>query len=101
MSVAQESDDQNVYCLCRQIYDASKFYIACDGCEDWFHGSCVNISTKDSHQILKWFCPTCGSDKIVYREGCFNPQCLKPRQETDKYCKYEIIQAVSIVEHGP
>ncbi|XDV53019.1 hypothetical protein PO909_021633 [Leuciscus waleckii] len=28
-----------LYCVCRQPYDVSRFMIECDICKDWFHGS--------------------------------------------------------------
>ena len=33
-----------VYCICRTKYDPKKFYVGCDVCNNWFHGSCVGIN---------------------------------------------------------
>lgn len=37
--------------------------IACDGCNTWFHGSCVNLTSHEiealSFQDKKWFCDQC------------------------------------------
>ena len=37
--------------------------IACDTCSEWFHGSCVGVSTKKGKEIEdnghEWTCPKC------------------------------------------
>ncbi|ESN99122.1 hypothetical protein HELRODRAFT_67491, partial [Helobdella robusta] len=48
-----------LYCICRTPYDDSKFYIACDQCQDWFHGSCVGISKCEAEQLDTYSCPSC------------------------------------------
>ena len=45
--------------------------ICCDGCEDWFHGSCVGVSKQLGKEIQRtqqqWQCPKCskGTRSIV------------------------------------
>ena len=36
-----------------------RFYIGCDQCQDWFHGSCVGIAEKDASNIESYVCPRC------------------------------------------
>ena len=38
-----EEDDQKEYCVCRKPY-SGRFMIQCDFCDEWYHGSCVNIT---------------------------------------------------------
>lgn len=33
--------------------------IACDACEEWYHGDCINISEKEAKHIRQYFCPRC------------------------------------------
>lgn len=33
--------------------------IACDTCDGWFHGTCVNISKRRANFIESYICPTC------------------------------------------
>ena len=40
-----------LYCVCKQKYDATKFYVGCDICSNWFHGSCVKITPKMSKKM--------------------------------------------------
>ncbi|CAG0886705.1 unnamed protein product, partial [Cyprideis torosa] len=48
-----------LYCICRKPYDDTKFYIFCDQCEDWLHGSCVGILPCEGDMIEEYFCPKC------------------------------------------
>lgn len=55
-----EDDDADgsteVFCICRRP-DNHTWMIACDGgCDDWFHGSCVNIAEADGDLIDKYIC---------------------------------------------
>ena len=52
-------EEQELYCLCRQPYDDSKFYIGCDFCQDWFHGKCVGITQTEASSIEDYKCPNC------------------------------------------
>jgi len=36
--------DEEIYCLCRQPYVEGSFMLACDICDDWYHGPCVGVS---------------------------------------------------------
>lgn len=40
--VAALDDGGNRYCLCRGPNDGT-FMVQCDDCDQWFHGSCVNL----------------------------------------------------------
>jgi COMPASS component SPP1 len=49
-------DDGEVFCICRKP-DDHKWMIGCDGgCEDWFHGACVNIKEVDGDLIDRYIC---------------------------------------------
>lgn len=54
---AKENDE--IYCLCRQPYDDSQFYIGCEKCTDWFHGRCVGILQAEAESIEEYVCPRC------------------------------------------
>ncbi|XP_048576210.1 nucleosome-remodeling factor subunit BPTF isoform X2 [Nematostella vectensis] len=55
----QDVEQEEVYCLCRQPYDETKFYVGCDSCQDWFHGACVGISENEADQLESYVCPRC------------------------------------------
>jgi COMPASS component SPP1 len=52
----EDSDSGEIFCICRKP-DNHTWMIACDGgCEDWFHGKCVNIDPRDADLIEKYIC---------------------------------------------
>ncbi|KAI8124900.1 Nucleosome-remodeling factor subunit NURF301 [Lucilia cuprina] len=58
-------DTQELYCLCKQPYDESQFYICCDKCQDWFHGRCVGIVQSEAEFIDEYVCPACQKNNSV------------------------------------
>lgn len=58
-STVQNEDDEDedeIFCICRRP-DNHTWMIGCDGgCEDWFHGECVNIDPRDADLIDKYIC---------------------------------------------
>lgn len=90
--VDSDIDETELYCICRRPDDHT-WMIACDGCEDWFHGKCVNIPKEDEGLVDNFYCPNCDLQgkghttwKAVCRYGpCRNPARLKRGQES-KYC---------------
>jgi protein-arginine kinase activator protein McsA len=41
----------------------TRFYIGCDVCADWLHGSCVNITSEDAEKFEVYVCPRCSTEK--------------------------------------
>ena len=60
-----KAKNNELYCLCRQPYDESKFYICCDRCQDWFHGTCVGILQSEANSIEEYICPNCKKDSQI------------------------------------
>ncbi|XP_053389258.1 protein NYNRIN-like [Mercenaria mercenaria] len=50
--------DDRVYCFCRKQWQG-RFMIQCDHCEEWFHGSCVDITPTDALNIGMYQCADC------------------------------------------
>ncbi|KAJ3177281.1 CXXC-type zinc finger protein 1 [Geranomyces variabilis] len=79
----QTSDDRNrVYCICRKPFDGSadnEFYIGCEGCDEWFHGRCVNVTEQEAGGIEQWMCAACEERGllIVRKIVCAAPGCGK------------------------
>ena len=44
-------------CVCSHC----RFYIGCDVCQDWFHGTCVGITQAEADFIENYVCPRCSS----------------------------------------
>ncbi|KAH3691882.1 hypothetical protein DPMN_192424 [Dreissena polymorpha] len=50
---ANSTTDTDVYCTCRRPWDG-RFMIQCDYCDEWYHGSCVDITQTDALDIDKY-----------------------------------------------
>ncbi|KAL7751777.1 COMPASS (complex proteins associated with Set1p) component [Sorochytrium milnesiophthora] len=80
---------EKLYCLCRTPYNGADFYIGCDGCRGWFHGSCVGISPDQSALVDLYYCPDCvalGRGTTTSKVKCFNDACSSMAVFPSKYC---------------
>ena len=65
---SQEDLDKHIarhhrsYCFCRR--GENGFMLQCLGCDEWFHGTCVNITEKQSHQMNTFVCPACTHNPV-------------------------------------
>ena len=90
------SEDHNLYCICKKP-DNHKWMIGCDGgCDDWFHGDCVNMKQADENLVDKFICPACeeaGKGNTTWKPMCRREGCRKParllKDHTSKYCSDE------------
>ncbi|KAF2656206.1 hypothetical protein K491DRAFT_597415 [Lophiostoma macrostomum CBS 122681] len=93
---AESSEDDTLYCICRKP-DNHKWMIGCDGgCDDWFHGSCVNMQQADEDLVDKFICPNCeagGRGETTWKPMCRRQGCRKParlvKSKESKYCSDE------------
>lgn len=66
-----EDDPDRLWCICKQPHN-NRFMICCDKCEEWFHGTCVNV-TKAQGKVFeegnkKWLCPNCKSGGVAKKD---------------------------------
>lgn len=45
--------------ICGRKYSNGEFWIACDLCDRWFYGKCVNMSQSKADRQPHWKCPGC------------------------------------------
>ncbi|MFH4978510.1 hypothetical protein AB6A40_005219 [Gnathostoma spinigerum] len=70
---------QELYCVCRTPYDDSLFYVGCDGCEGWFHPSCVGITQAQAEKAAEYLCPSCAkSSQSGYESSASTASSLTP-----------------------
>ncbi|OAL75138.1 hypothetical protein A7D00_0736 [Trichophyton violaceum] len=92
----EDIDESALFCICRKP-DNHTWMIACDGgCEDWFHGRCMNIDPKDADLIDKYICPTCETKsplRTTWKPMCRLRECRQPARvdakPPSKYCSDE------------
>ncbi|KAF9274788.1 hypothetical protein BGZ68_000365 [Mortierella alpina] len=88
---SRSKEDGALYCICRTPYDPSRFMIACDQCDDWFHGDCVGVAEKEIDLVDQYYCKRCeekgqhGSRK----NKCGREGCQKSAGRKSKYCSKE------------
>ena len=74
-SPAGSDAEDEIYCICHRP-DDHKYMIGCDGgCDNWFHGACVNITEAKGKLIDKYICEKCGA----VGKGCttWKPMCRR------------------------
>ncbi|CAB0044321.1 unnamed protein product [Trichogramma brassicae] len=76
-----KQDDQ-AYCICRSS-DSSRFMIACDSCEEWYHGDCINITEKEAKHIKQFFCAKCKEEDPTLQTR-YKPKRSEKVDKTDK-----------------
>ncbi|KAL2198533.1 hypothetical protein P885DRAFT_59095 [Corynascus similis CBS 632.67] len=78
--------DNGPYCLCRGP-DDHRFMIACDRCEDWFHGECIGMDKHTGENLVqKYICPNCtegGRYTTRYKKMCSLAGCANPARIYD------------------
>ncbi len=98
---SQSESDSGPYCLCRGP-DNHRFMIACDRCEDWFHGDCIGMDKYTGENLVqKYICPNCSEgDRYVtrYKKMCALEACSRPARiyhlvEPSIFCSEEHCQA--------
>ena len=55
---SKDTGKDGLYCLCRGPYDG-KFMIQCDECLEWYHGTCVQVTSEEAKSIDVYLCPDC------------------------------------------
>eukprot|EP00246_Nothoceros_aenigmaticus_P004129 TRINITY_DN15511_c0_g1_i1.p1 TRINITY_DN15511_c0_g1~~TRINITY_DN15511_c0_g1_i1.p1 ORF type:complete len:212 (+),score=34.20 TRINITY_DN15511_c0_g1_i1:193-828(+) len=48
-----------VYCKCEMPYNPDDLMVQCEGCKDWFHPNCMNITTEQVKKMEHFLCPDC------------------------------------------
>jgi len=49
---------------CGREYIAGEFWIACDFCDRWFDGRCVNMTAQKAGMSSQWRCPFCINARV-------------------------------------
>ena len=64
--------------LTSHILPCFRFYVGCDYCGNWYHGSCIGITEAKSKTINEYVCDECTRAKKGEELFCL---CKKPYDE--------------------
>lgn len=59
-----ETEHQDVYCICRK--EEEGLMIQCDGCTEWFHSVCVDVTQEEADAMEQYICALCLEDMFKH-----------------------------------
>ncbi|KAJ9561131.1 hypothetical protein OSB04_006291 [Centaurea solstitialis] len=59
-----------VYCKCEMPYNPDDLMIQCEGCSDWFHPACLDMTVEEAKQIGHFLCHDCLSQDQRIHQTC-------------------------------
>ncbi|KAI8813860.1 hypothetical protein BJ742DRAFT_787716 [Cladochytrium replicatum] len=75
--------NKQLYCICRSEDDGTRFMVGCDGCEEWFHGSCVGVTQDMALASRVYYCERCRrSNPSDQKSGAHKARTPPPRSLT-------------------
>ena len=72
----------DINCICQKTDVPEKFFIQCETCSRWLHGSCVGLTPRLAEKMKEFICNDCKSltEKTKERLYCV---CQKPYDESE------------------
>jgi hypothetical protein len=69
------------FCTGASPFETAQFMIGCDGCDEWYHGPCVNVSKAQGDALNEYTCPACATKAgTPYKFGPPTPLPCKTRR---------------------
>ncbi|KAK6121459.1 hypothetical protein DH2020_044805 [Rehmannia glutinosa] len=50
------------YCKCEMPYNPDDLMVQCEGCSDWFHPTCIDMTPEEAKRVDHFYCHTCSSE---------------------------------------
>ncbi|KAL9238232.1 hypothetical protein vseg_012685 [Gypsophila vaccaria] len=51
-----------VYCKCEMPYNPDHLMVQCEGCGDWFHPACIEMTAEEAKMVDHFYCHDCSPD---------------------------------------
>ncbi|XP_020552090.1 chromatin remodeling protein SHL isoform X1 [Sesamum indicum] len=51
-----------VYCKCEMPYNPDDLMVQCEGCSDWFHPNCIDMTAEEAKRLDHFYCHNCSSE---------------------------------------
>jgi len=92
VGAAAKKTDTKLYCICKTPYEDTKFYVGCDLCNDWFHGTCVGVSETDAKTMDEFICKECSKQNKIVEEKELYCLCKQPYDDLQFYIGCDFCQ---------
>ncbi|KAH9623189.1 hypothetical protein KSS87_016871 [Heliosperma pusillum] len=56
--------DDVIYCKCEMPYNPDDLMVQCEGCSDWFHPACIEMTAEEAKRLDHFFCQNCSDDDL-------------------------------------
>jgi hypothetical protein len=92
-----------LYCFCQQPFNRSALMVACEGCKEQFHATCLGLSRVEASVVAQFICPTCNSNKPFGSMAFKREKLLKQEISTfDELTTVDELEAVleSLIRSG-
>ncbi|KAI4372308.1 hypothetical protein MLD38_010553 [Melastoma candidum] len=53
-----------VYCKCEMPYNPDDLMVQCEGCKDWYHPSCVDLTIEEAKKLDHFVCVECSDYEV-------------------------------------
>ncbi|KAI3879100.1 hypothetical protein MKX03_018048 [Papaver bracteatum] len=54
-----------VYCKCEMPYNPDDLMVQCEGCDDWFHPPCIEMTIEDAKKLEHFYCQQCAANDEI------------------------------------
>ncbi|PRT53785.1 Set1 complex component spp1 [Wickerhamiella sorbophila] len=84
------SGERDVFCICKRPDDGS-WMIACEKCDEWFHGKCIGLTEAEGDLAVEFCCDSCSAKYNIqseWRLKCQLPSCYAAAdvEKDSKFC---------------
>lgn len=88
--MAPSNREQDVFCICKRPDDGS-WMIACEKCDEWFHGRCIGLTQAEGELAVLYYCDECQLRfglESQWKPKCRLQTCFEPAKVAhgSKYC---------------
>lgn len=60
-----------VYCKCEMPYNPDDLMVQCEGCKDWYHPVCVEMTIEAAKKLDHFLCSDCSDDEAKRSQNAF------------------------------
>lgn len=86
--ISGNQPDHNVYCLCRQPYDATKPMVQCNVCSEWYHFQCIGFTAEMAQSLSFFECDQCKRRLIGTSESTYSTTSERGHSESQRKRKH-------------